>query len=327
VKDSLVLVTINRWEDPRIVALNCETGDSVWTIRDPEHIKSYAGRASSPALYGDLLILHQNMKVVGYNTLTGKAEWWLSTPTVGVSTPVIHEDVMYVGGFTLFGESSLDKYHYDFDDLVRTYDNNLNGKLEQEEIPDTLMVYERPEGPEELSMNMTLNDDRFFNFWDKNKDRAIDSAEWAPSIEFVKQYYNHGMLALPVTGKGELSASDLMWKVSDNTPETPSPLVVGDNVFFIKNGGIMTVINRVTGEVVKNGRVGAAGAYLSSPMLAGNRVYTCSYNGTVTVLSADDFSVLANNKLKERIGASPVSVDDVLYVRTDRHLYAFRDPN
>jgi outer membrane protein assembly factor BamB len=60
-------------------------------------------------------------------------------------------------------------------------------------------------------------------------------------------------------------------------------------------------------------------------MLAGNRIYVCSYNGTVTVLSADDFSVLANNKLKERIGASPVAVDDVLYIRTDKHLYAFRD--
>jgi hypothetical protein len=60
-------------------------------------------------------------------------------------------------------------------------------------------------------------------------------------------------------------------------------------------------------------------------MLAGNRIYTCSFNGTVTVLSADDFSVLAHNKLKEKIGASPVAVDDILYIRTAKHLYAFRD--
>jgi len=60
-------------------------------------------------------------------------------------------------------------------------------------------------------------------------------------------------------------------------------------------------------------------------MLAGNRIYTCSYNGTITVLSGDDFGVLAHNKLREKIGASPVAVDDVLYVRTDKHLYAFRE--
>lgn len=87
----------------------------------------------------------------------------------------------------------------------------------------------------------------------------------------------------------------------------------------------MTVINRETGEVVNKGRVGAAGAYLSSPMLAGNRVYACSFNGVVTVLSGDDFSILANNKLREKIAASPVAIDDVLYVRTDKNLYAFRD--
>jgi hypothetical protein len=45
----------------------------------------------------------------------------------------------------------------------------------------------------------------------------------------------------------------------------------------------------------------------------------------VTVLSADDFSVLAHNKLKEKIAASPVAVGDVLYIRTDKHLYAFQE--
>jgi len=50
-----------------------------------------------------------------------------------------------------------------------------------------------------------------------------------------------------------------------------------------------------------------------------------AHNGTINVLSADDFSVMAQNKLKEKIGASPVAVDDVLYVRTDKHLYAFRN--
>jgi outer membrane protein assembly factor BamB len=94
---------------------------------------------------------------------------------------------------------------------------------------------------------------------------------------------------------------------------------------FIKNGGIMTVINQETGIVVHKDRIGAAGSYLSSPLLAGNRIYTCSNNGTVTVLSADDYSILAHNRLREKIGSSPVAVDDILYVRTDKYLYAFRE--
>jgi len=101
--------------------------------------------------------------------------------------------------------------------------------------------------------------------------------------------------------------------------------VVGKNVLFIKNGGILTVINRKSGEVVHKERIGVAGTYLSSPMLAGNRIYTCSFNGMITILSADDFRIIAHNKLTEKIGASPVAVDDVLYLRTDKHLYAFRE--
>ncbi len=326
VKDEVVLVNINSRGDTRIVALDSETGDSLWAVKDSLHIKSLVGSCASPVVWGNLLIMHQNMNVVAYNTLTGKAEWWLSTPTTGVSTPVVYGDVMYLGSWTNFGEKSVNGINFTFNDLLRDYDKDKNQKLEQAEIPDTVMIYSRPESSGEPMTDMSMNDDRFYRAFDRNKDLALDSLEWAAFLQMLQPYLEpHGMLALPVTGSGELSASDILWKVTDNTPETPSPLVVGGNVFFIKNGGIITVINRETGEVVKKEKVGAPGAYLSSPMFAGNRIYTCSYNGTVSVLSADDFSVLANNKLKEKIGASPVAVDDVLYIRTDKHLYAFRN--
>ena len=133
------------------------------------------------------------------------------------------------------------------------------------------------------------------------------------------------MFALPVYGNGKRSREEMIWIVNEDTPEVPSPLIVGEEVFFIKNGGIVTVINRKSGEVVHKTRIKSSGTFLSSPMLAGNRIYTCSSNGTVSVLSAGDYEVMAQNKLKEKIGASPVAVDDVLYVRTDKHLYAFRN--
>jgi outer membrane protein assembly factor BamB len=133
------------------------------------------------------------------------------------------------------------------------------------------------------------------------------------------------MVAVSLNGHGKRSATDILWKVVEDTPETPSPLLIGQQVLFIKNGGIITVIEQHTGEVEHKERISAPGCYLASPMLAGNRVYTCSFNGTVTVLSADDFSVLAHNRLREKIGASPVAVDDVLYVRTEKHLFAFRE--
>jgi len=144
--------------------------------------------------------------------------------------------------------------------------------------------------------------------------------------ESMKSYMEeHGMISVSLEGEGKRPITEINWKVNEDTPETPSPLVVHDNVFFIKNGGIVTVINRKTGDVVYKNRIGAPGGYVSSPLLAGNRIYTCSYSGIVSVLSAVEYKLLAQIKLKEKIGASPVAVDDVLYIRTDKHLYAFRE--
>lgn len=324
--DSIVIFNINGWQDPRIQALDCETGDTLWTIRDPVHQSSSAGNPSSPVLWGDLIIMHQYNEIVAYNIHNRKAEWWLATSTEAVGTPVVHDDMLYVATWTSLGEKNVRGEDLSFEDLVMDYDKNGNKLIEKEEFPDNMPIYRRPEIPDVPESYMAIEADGFFARFDENKDGALDKSEWDVRRKiFQSRWEDHGMLTLPIDGSGERPVTDIKWKINEDTPETPSPLIVNENVLFIKNGGIMTVINRESGEVVHKDRVGAAGAYLSSPMLAGNRIYTCSYNGTVTVISVDDYSVLAHNKLKEKIGASPVAVDDVLYVRTNKHLYAFKE--
>jgi outer membrane protein assembly factor BamB len=326
VRDSVVLYNVSIWPNPRIQAQDCITGDSLWVIQDSVHYYTLDVTDATPVFWDDLLIMHQNFSIVAYNLKKLAVEWWYETPSTAVSTPVLYGDIVIIGTWTNFGEKSVRGLNYTFEELITTYDTNHNMKVDQAEIPDSLIVFQRPESRDEPRASLRLNEDRMLGY-DTNGDGAFDRDEWNRIMKIVKPYMrDHGMLALPVTGSGELSDTVLLWKVTDNTPETPSPLVVGERVFFVKNGGIMTVIEIATGEVISTGRIGSAGAYISSPMLAANRIYTCSYNGVVTVLSAEDFSVLAHNRLGEKIGASPVAVDDVLYVRTSGHLYAFRDP-
>jgi len=321
--DSMVIINVNCWEDPRIQALDCETGDTLWAIRDPDHKWKSLGCSASPVISEDLIITHQNLEITAYNISDQNTEWWLNTPTTGVATPVIHEGVLYTSTWVNLGEKNLQASGLDFEYFITKFDSNRNRKIEKGEVPDSLLVAHRPESLNAPSSSISFN--LLFGY-DGNKDGAMDEEEWNAFLEFAGPYTeNHGMLALPVTGANERSFKDVLWKINEDSPETPSPVVVGDYVFFIKSGGIVTVVNRETGDVFKKGRIGATGTYISSPMLAANKIYTCAYNGTVSVLSADDFSVLAHNKLKEKIGASPVAVDDVLYVRTDKHLYAFRD--
>jgi len=322
--DSIVIINVNRGKDPKIQALDCETGDTLWAIRDPEHKRKSLGCSASPVIYEDLIIIHQSMEIVAYNISDQNTEWWLNTPTIGVSTPVMHDDVLYTSTWVHLGEKNLLASGLDFEYFLERFDSNGNRKIEKGEVPDSLLVTQRPESRDAESSSISFN--MLYNAYDKNKDGVMDAEDWNYFLEIAGPYTeNHGMMAIPVSGSSERSYGDVLWKINEDSPETPSPVVVGEYVFFIKSGGIITVVNRETGDVFKKGRVGASGAYISSPMLAANKIYTCAYNGTVTVLSGDDFSVLAHNKLKEKIGASPVAVDDVLYIRTDKHLYAFRD--
>jgi outer membrane protein assembly factor BamB len=50
VLDSIVIINVNGWEDPRIQALDCETGDTLWAIRDTEHKWTSLVYAASPVL-------------------------------------------------------------------------------------------------------------------------------------------------------------------------------------------------------------------------------------------------------------------------------------
>jgi outer membrane protein assembly factor BamB len=326
VVDSMLLMSVSDYYDPKLVALDCQTGDTLWNIRDRDHALGFIMGRSTPVMWDDLVILHHFQEIIAYNPRTQKPEWWLPIPTSGIGTPVIQDSVLYVNTWTNFGEKNQVGAQMSFEELVGLKDINGNGKIERNEITNELKVFERPEILELPETSSNLNEESFFAQFDQDGDGAYVENEWnAVRKRLQDMIQEHGMLALPLNGQGERPATDIVWKVNEDTPETPSPLIIGQHVMFIKNGGIMTVIQMKTGEVEYKDRIGAPGCYLASPLLAGNRIYTCSFNGTVTVLSADDFSVLEHNRLREKIGASPVAVDDVLYVRTEKHLFAFRE--
>lgn len=321
IADSIVIYQVSSKNEGRIVGLDCMTGDSIWIIR-----KAGAYSCATPVIYDSLMIIHGKNSLVAYHLTKGNAIWWLDTPATGVATPLITNNMVYLNTWTRAGEKSTRGMQVPFEELLREFDINENNKIEINELPDDFIIFERPESPDIPNTSISFKKESIFKRTDADGDGAIVESEWdAVWKGKTRTIIEHGMLAVSLDGLGGRPVEAIKWIVNKDTPETPSPLIVNENIMFIKSGGIMTIINLETGEVFHKDRIGAAGLYLSSPLLAGNRIYTCSYNGIVTVLSADDFGVLAHNKLKEKIGASPVAVDDVLYVRTDKHLYAFRD--
>ena len=324
IKDSTVLIKISARNRSRIMGLDCKTGDSLWSISGADH-KINVGSTSTLIIKDDLIINHAPKILWAYNLVNNEVKWQIPVPGDGISTPVISGEDIILNTYVQLGEAKTSGEHIPYEELLSTIDENENGIIEQSEFPNDMLLFSRPEIMNMDEATMYFKDDLAFAYFDANKDGSFDKTEWDGMWNMISSYMvEHNMMAISIEGSGERTIEDIKWKVNEDSPETPSPLIVNEHAFFIKNGGITTVIHRDSGNVVLKERLGAPGAYLSSPMLAGNRIYTCTFNGTVTVISGDDYSVLAQNKLKEKIGASPVAVDDVLYIRTDKHMYAFR---
>jgi outer membrane protein assembly factor BamB len=136
---------------------------------------------------------------------------------------------------------------------------------------------------------------------------------------------NHGVTAINSGGEGDLTATAVLWREQRSVAEVPSPLFYQGRLYTIVNGGILSCLNASTGALLYRERINAPGPYFSAPVAAAGRVYTASSEGIVTVVkSGDTLEMLARNDLGEPIFATPAPVGNTLYIRSSRHLWAFK---
>ncbi len=63
------------------------------------------------------------------------------------------------------------------------------------------------------------------------------------------------------------------------------------------------------------------GNFTASPVLANGFLYCCDERGRTLVVQASEFEIVARNELEEGMRATPVVADGALYLRTFSHLY------
>jgi outer membrane protein assembly factor BamB len=101
-------------------------------------------------------------------------------------------------------------------------------------------------------------------------------------------------------------------------------VIVGDEVYFVSDSGIASCADARTGTVHWSERLG--GDFSASPIAAEGRVYFQNETGTGYVVKADKtFQVLAKNELGERTLASCAVADGTIYIRSEGHLWKFRN--
>jgi outer membrane protein assembly factor BamB len=138
-------------------------------------------------------------------------------------------------------------------------------------------------------------------------------------------YDRPSLLAIRPDGKGDVTDTHVVWKMSKAAPHTPSPLLVGEELYTISDNGVASCLKARTGQVYWQERLG--GSYSASPLFAGGKVYFQSEQGTGVVLQAGkEFKLLAKNPLDERSLASAAVADGALFLRTETRLYRIGTP-
>jgi len=309
-----------------LLAVDKFTGQKEWKTDLPDLKTPWATNWASPVMYKDQIVLHRTGEIAAYNVKDGRRTWWLPYLTSGVSTPIVHDDVLFVAAWQNYSEAEQrgDFQNYlEFSKMLAAFDKDKNNKIDQAEIPDSLLLWERPEITDIPSSSGTIK--QFFGYMDNNQDGFIEKKEWDKVVEEEKAFYTDaGLIALKPDKDGALLSTDIKWKENNKIPEVPSPIYVAGNVYMCKNGGILTCVKAETGRVLYQDRIGATGPYFASPVTANGYIYIPAGKGTITVIKAGDtLNIAAQQDLGEKIFATPAIVGNTIYVRTTKHLFAF----
>lgn len=131
------------------------------------------------------------------------------------------------------------------------------------------------------------------------------------------------LLAVRPDGSGDISESDkVVWREPKRIPANASPLLVGDELYVIADGGIASCFDALSGALHWTHRID--GNYSSSPLFADGHIFFASHEGVVSVVKPGRiFSLIAQNQLDGTIMASPLALNGSLILRTDGAIYRF----
>jgi outer membrane protein assembly factor BamB len=113
--------------------------------------------------------------------------------------------------------------------------------------------------------------------------------------------------------------SGVAWTLDKGAPLNPSPLLVGDEIYLVSDGGVATCADAKTGKVHWQERLG--GNFSASLLHGAGRIYALDEAGATTVFAPGrEFRSLGKNAVKGRTLATPAPMEGALLLRTDTQL-------
>ncbi len=150
-------------------------------------------------------------------------------------------------------------------------------------------------------------------------------------VYLMSGHRGSALLAIRLSeAKGDISDSEtIAWRYDKDTPYTPSPLLMENNLYFLKsNNGILTCLDANDGKVhYSNQKLDGMGSLFTSPVGVGDRFYIIGGTGLSYVIKhGPKFEILAKNQLDDKFHASPVIIGKNIYLRGFKYLYCIGTP-
>lgn len=309
IADGAVILLRDETKDSKILALDVATGEPKW-----EQPRESRSGFCTPAVWdtpdGKQVVAAGFGQMIAYDLASGEKRWFVAgMPSACCTTPVASDGNLLFAGWSPGDPQDKDFQMPTFDQLLSQGNADADGDG----------VFSKAESEKTAFKG-------FFDNNDPNKDGKIVREEWDQMLEFIAQSRNSAFAVRP-GGHGDVTESHVIWKATRGLPYVPSAIAYRGQYLMVKDGGIVTAYDPVTGDEMYQKRLVAPGTYYASPVAANGRVYFVALaDGAATVIEAGSrpAKVVAKNPpLGERVSATPAIADDTLYIRTAGHLYAF----
>jgi hypothetical protein len=296
-----LLMVCDQRKDSFIIAVDTQDGKVLWKTSRVNQ-EGY----STPVIYTPKdappqVIVLGSHSLDAYSLDKGERLWWV-TKVGGYpkGVPVLGTDMVYV-----LAEGADEPFLPPFEDSLKQFDSDKDQRLHRDEMKSHSEAYDH------------------FGWLDENTDGYVDRAEY----EFVRMSTTggHGLTAVRLGGRGDLTSTGVVWRLKKSYPNIPAPLIYQGVMYLMKEGGIVSSLDPLSGQVLKMGRTpDALEDYYASPVAADGKIFLVSVSGKVTVLKAgSQWEILGMNDLGEECFATPAIAGSNLYIRTRNALYSF----
>jgi outer membrane protein assembly factor BamB len=306
--DKLILID-DEGNDRYLLALDKTSGKEIWkTVFQIDSLIGYQGGHSTPCIYKDIIIVHKIGGVAAYSINDGSYLWDYRMLTEAAGSPVMAGNMVLVNCWYNMGDEAERQKWLDYN-----------------ELPDDLMLFQRPEIKNIEQAGISIK--TIFYADDKNTDYEINREDWESISDYIKTISKpSGLISINSDSRGQVKDSAILWKVTKNTSEVPSPIYYQGRAYMIKDGGFITCINPESGKILYQARIGNPGGYFASPVAANGLLYLFGYNGKLTIIKAgDELKIIARHDFKDNIAATPAIIGNVIYIRTKTGLLAYSD--